>query len=80
MARKTKKAIALPSSRWFRVTGQRFDWMPKPRTMVSFPHGTIGYRPQACIEAGLAAGVIEVIDQPEGYSVDKAGNVIRNGD
>jgi len=48
--------------------------------MVSFPHGTIGYRPHACIEAGLAAGVIEVIEKPVGYSVDKAGNVVRNAD
>lgn len=68
-----------PSSRWFRVTGDRFDWMPTPRTMISFPHGSIGYRPQACIDAGLATGVIEVIDKPAGYAVDKAGNVIKHG-
>lgn len=80
MARKAKAASVPPSSRWFRVTGERFDWFVKRNVMISFPRGSIGYRPLACIEAGLAAGVIEVIDQPEGYSVDKAGNVVRDGD
>lgn len=78
MARKPKVATDAPGSRWFRVTGERFDWMPKSNVMISFPHDSIGYRPHACIEAGLAAGVIEVIDRPEGYSVDKAGNVVRD--
>lgn len=78
MARKPKTDSPAPSSRWFRVTGHRFDWLPKPNVMISFPHGAIGYRPQACIEAGLAAGVIEVIERPAGYSVDKAGNVVRD--
>ena len=78
MAKKAKTASVPPSSRWFRVTGPRFDWMPKHNVMISFPHGSIGYRPQACIDAGLAAGVIEVIEKPEGYSVDKAGNVVRD--
>lgn len=64
-------------AKWFRVTGDRFDWMPTPRTMISFPHGYVGYRPQACIDAGLAAGVIEVIKKPAGYSVDKAGRVTK---
>lgn len=76
MAKKPEQA----SSRWFRVTGARFDWMPKRNVMISFPQGAIGFRPLACIEAGLAAGVIEVIDRPEGYSVAKAGNVVRNAD
>lgn len=78
MARKAKTVSVPSSSRWFRVTGPKFDWMPTPRSMVSFPHGTIGYRPRACIDAGLAAGVIIVIEKPEGYSVDKAGNVVKN--
>lgn len=76
MAKKAEQ----PTSRWFRVTGPVFDWMPKRNVMISFPHGAIGFRPQGCIEAGLAAGVIEVIDRPEGYSVDKAGNVVRDAD
>lgn len=80
MAKKTKPSSVPPPSRWFRVTGPRFDWLATSRSMVSFPHGTIGYRPHACIEAGLAAGVIEVIEKPVGYSVDKAGNVVRNAD
>ncbi|WMT90153.1 hypothetical protein [Pelagibacterium sp. H642] len=75
-----RKAITSEkSSRWFRVTGPRFDWIVKPTVMVSFPHGAIGYKPQACIDAGLAAGVIEVIERPKGYSLDKAGNVVRDG-
>lgn len=78
MARKPKSAPAATGSRWFRVTGERFDWMPKPNVMISFPHGSIGHRPQDCIDAGLAAGVIEIIEKPEGYSVDKAGNVVRD--
>lgn len=78
MARKPKSENA-PSSRWFRVIGPRFDWIVKPNVMISFPGGSIGFRPQACIDAGIAAGVIEVIEKPEGYSVDKAGNVVRNG-
>jgi len=78
MAKTSRKRAASvpPSSRWFRVTGERFDWMPKPNVMISFLHGSIGYRPQACIDAGLAAEVIEVIEKPKGYSVDKAGNVL----
>lgn len=79
MARKTKTDPAATGSRWFRVTGSRFDWMPKPNVMVSFPNGSIGYRPQECINAGLAGGVIEVIEKPHGYTVDKAGNVVRDG-
>ncbi len=75
MARKPKAAPAPHKARWFRVTGPRFDWRPTPRTMISFPHGTIGYRPQACIDAGLAAGVIEVIEKPEGARVGKDGQV-----
>ena len=75
-----RKKAAQPSSRWFRVTGDRFDWQPKTNVMISFPKGSIGYRPQACIDAGLAAGVIEVIEKPEGYSVDKAGQVVKDGD
>lgn len=78
MARKAQIDEVQPTSRWFRVTGERFDWIPKPMTMISFPKGAIGYRPLACIEAGKAAGVIEVIDKPAGYSVDKAGNVVRD--
>lgn len=57
------------------MTGPRFDWFPKRNVMISFPCGSIGYRPQTCIDAGIAAGVIEVIEKPSGYSVDKAGNV-----
>lgn len=76
MARKTKIETVPASSRWFRVTGPKFDWMPTPRTMISFPHGAIGYRPRACLEAGLTAGVIEVIEKPEGARVGKDGNVI----
>lgn len=75
MARK-----ATTESRWFRVTGDRFDWMPKKGTMISFPRGSVGFRPLACIEQGLALGVIETIERPTGYSVDKAGNVVINGD
>lgn len=67
-------------SRWFKVTGERFDWMPRPGLMISFPKGAIGYRPKACIEHGLAMGVIEVIRRPAGYSVNKAGEVVKSGD
>lgn len=74
MARKAKTNDQ-PTSRWFRVTGPRFDWMPKANVMISFPHGSIGYRPQACIDVGLAAGMIEVIEKPAGATVDKEGNV-----
>lgn len=66
-------------SRWFKVTGEHFDWVPKFGTMISFPKGSIGFRPRACIDAGLAQGVIEVIEKPNGYTVDKAGNVVKNG-
>lgn len=69
-----------PKSRWFRVIDERFDWVPKHGVMVSFPKGSIGYRPLDCIESGLAMGAIEVIDKPAGYSLDKAGNVVKNGD
>lgn len=78
MARKAQIEEVPTGSRWFKVTGERFDWMPKPTVMISFRQGQIGYRPTACIEAGLAAGVIEVIAKPAGYSVDKAGNVVRD--
>lgn len=62
-------------SRWFRVIADRFDWMPKPTVMVSFKRGDIGYKPQACIDAGLASGAIELIAKPRGATVDKAGRV-----
>lgn len=64
-------------AKWFRVTGERFDWMPTPRVMISFPHGHIDFRPKACIDAGLAAGLIETIKKPAGYSVDKAGRITK---
>lgn len=74
MARKSSTT----ESRWFRVIGARFDWMPKPGTMISYTRGDIGYRPSTCIEAGLASNVIEVIEKPKGFSVDKAGNVVKD--
>lgn len=80
MARAKKTVEATAPSRWFRVTGERFDWSPKPNVMITFPHGSIGYRPMACINVGVSTGVIEVIEHPKGYSVDKSGNVVRNGD
>ncbi|GEM_PF-2559798 len=79
MAKKIKEVVTQPSSRWFQVTGERFDWKPKPNVLITFPHGSIGYRPLACIEAGLSLGLIKVIEKPDGYSVDKAGNVVRDG-
>lgn len=75
----TKSKSPASTSRWFRVIGERFDWIVKPGTMISFQKGAIGCRPKACIEAGLAGGVIEVISKPKGYSLDKSGNVVRNG-
>lgn len=65
----------MSASRWFRVTGERFDWMPRPGLMVSFRRGEIAYKPEACINTGLAAGLIEVIPRPRGAHVDKAGRV-----
>ena len=76
MARKAQIEGYQTTSRWFRVIADRFDWMPKPTVMVSFKKGDIGYRPTACIEAGLAEGAIEVIEKPAGYHVDKNGDVL----
>lgn len=79
MAKKSAPKQVDPTSRWFRVIGPRFDWVPKYGVMVSFPQGYIGFRPEECLKAGLAQGVIERIEKPEGYSVDKAGNVKTDG-
>lgn len=73
MAKKAKTTVA--SSRWFRVTGERFDWFPRRNVIVAFKRGDIGYRPMACIEAGLAQGVIELIGKPAGATVAKDGTV-----
>ena len=69
-----------PGSRWFRVIAENWDWMPSRNVMVSFKRGVVDFRPLACIEAGLAASAIEVIEKPVGYSVDKAGNVVSRRD
>lgn len=76
MAKAKQSAPAQPSSRWFRVIGERFDWIIKPGLMKSFQRGQIAYEPQACIDAGLSGGLIEVIDRPEGAKVGKDGSVI----
>lgn len=76
MAKAKQSAPSQPSSRWFRVIGARFDWIIRPGLMKSFQHGQIAYEPQACIDIGLASGLIEVIERPEGAKVGKDGSVI----
>lgn len=76
MARKAKMASVPPTSRWFRVTADRFDWLFAPNKMKAFRKGQIAYEPLACVEAGLAAGAIELIEKPDGARVGKDGKVI----
>lgn len=45
------------------MIAERFDWSPKRGVMVSFKKGQVGYRPLKCIEAGLAIGAIELIEE-----------------
>lgn len=76
MAR-AKKTVEVPtSSRWFRVTGERFDWSPRRGYVKAYKHGDIGFDTRDCIAKGIELGVIEQIEQPEGAKVGKDGRVI----
>lgn len=68
------------NSRWFRVTAERFDWMPKSNVMLSTPKDAIGYGTRACIEYGLSIGAIEQIAKPKNAKVGKDGKVIFDAD
>ena len=63
------------TSRWFKVVSDRFDWMPKPGIMRVWHRDEIGYAPLACVQMGVRCGLIEMIERPEGYKVDKRGMV-----
>ena len=63
------------SSRWFKVTADRFDWVVRPTMMRSWKKGEIGYAPQKAIDIGLASGLIEVIKKPRNAHVGKDGQV-----
>lgn len=56
-----------PRLKFFRVTGPRFDWQPRPRVMVAYKHGYEGPGTRACIKRGLELGIIVVIPRPEEY-------------
>lgn len=64
------------TSRWFRVTGDRFDWVFAPNKMKSFKKGQICYEPIACVELGKKLGLIEVIRKPRNMRVEKNGRVV----
>lgn len=61
--------------RWFRVTGERFDWIIKPGLMRTFRKGEIYYGTRACLTIGLQQKAIEVITRPQGAFVGKDGQV-----
>lgn len=69
-----------PKNRWFRVTAERFDWMPRKGLMISWKRGDIGYRPMACIEYGLSIDAIETIARPKNATVGKDGQVVFDAD
>jgi hypothetical protein len=71
-----KQAVSSVTSRWFRVTADRFDWLFAPNKMKAFRRGQIAYEPMACVQAGLAAGAIEVIEKPANARVGKDGRVV----
>ncbi|WP_266030420.1 hypothetical protein [Brucella intermedia] len=74
---RTKKTVeAQASSRWFRVTGELFDWSPRHGYVMAYKHGDIGFGTRDCITKGRALGVIELIEKPEGAKVGKDGRVI----
>lgn len=75
-----EKATTGATSRWFIVTGPRFDWVFAPNKMKSFKNGQICYEPLACVQAGLAMKLIVLIDKPAGAKVGKNGQVILSGD
>lgn len=71
-----QQAASGATSRWFRVTADRFDWIFAPNKMKAFRKGQIAFEPLACVEAGLAAGAIVTIEKPDGARVGKDGKVI----
>ncbi|MBV2144242.1 hypothetical protein KUG47_12130 [Falsochrobactrum sp. TDYN1] len=75
MARAKKTVEASTSSRWFRVSGDKFDWSPRRGYTVAYKYGHIGFGTRACIARGLELGVIELIEPPEGAKVGKDGRV-----
>lgn len=66
--------------RWFRSL-VKWDWFisEAPLRMKGFKAGQISYEPRACIDAGLSAGYIELIDKPANAHVGKDGRVILDG-
>ncbi|MER8827230.1 hypothetical protein NKH73_14170 [Mesorhizobium sp. M0938] len=68
------------TSRWFRVTAERFDWLFAPNKMKAFRKGQIAYEPLACVEAGLSIGAIETIEKPANARVGKDGRVVFDAD
>ena len=64
---------------WFRVTAERFDWMPRRGVMICYPQGYVGFGTRACVACGIKLGVIERIRKPAGYAVGKDGKVTRDG-
>lgn len=75
-AQEYEAVAAASESRWFRVTGERFDWIFSKSKMKSFKHGQIAYEPRACVDAGVAAGLVERIERPANARVDKSGRVV----
>jgi len=66
----------MKKSRWFRVTGERFDWFFAPGKMKSFKKGFIYFEPERCVADGEAKGLVERISRPNGMMVDKSGRVV----
>lgn len=60
-----------PRVKFFRVTGPRFDWMPKRGVMVAYKHGYEGPGTKACVAKGLSLGLIVEIPRPEGQTIAK---------
>lgn len=62
-----------PRVKFFRVTGPRFDWMPKRGVMVAYLHGYEGPGTRACVAKGLSLGLVEEIERPQGSRINKGG-------
>lgn len=63
---------------WFEVVGDRFDWMPSPRRMVSYMPGRPHFGTRQCVRTGVEQGVVVEIERPNGWSVGKDGVVRRD--
>ncbi|MFC6487364.1 hypothetical protein [Nitratireductor sp. GCM10026969] len=68
-----------PKSRWFRVTAERFDWIPRKGLMKSFKRGQVGYEPMGCVTYGLSIGAIETIAKPKNAKIGKDGKIEWDG-